>query len=208
MKRLLLSSFAALGLIGAPAHAVLIDFAAGAEAGQVDIVASDLGDEIVSAFGIVVDYGPLSLVDAIVGDIDTFGFLGPDPDQAPQLHAFSWLSDGLPFGNLAYTDFQDIIAPIGGPGTVYLEDLSLILDEVYLASIQPNDFILASLFFDEEVVDLGLLSFIWDVDQEWDVKGLNGQIIFPSAEVPEPATLFLLGSGLLGFGLTRRRARS
>ena len=76
----------------------------------------------------------------------------------------------------------------------------------FLAAIQPDEFVLGSLWFLDPDVDLGLLSFIWG--PEWDVKGLDGQIIIPSSEVPEPATLFLLGSGLLGFGLTRRRARS
>jgi hypothetical protein len=213
MKRLLLTGIAAFGLTAGPAQAVLIDFATSSFTGPagtsgVDIVVSDLGDEIVSAFGILVDYGPLTLDWAIVGDCN-LNFCIADPDQAPQIHAYSQLSDGFPLGNFAYTDFQDIPGLIGGLGTVYLEDVSLI-DDATLAAIQPNEFILGSLFFlSEDPVDLSLLSFIWDVSLELDVKGLNAEVIYPTSDVPEPGTLFLLGSGLIGFGLSRRRrARS
>jgi len=202
MKRLLFSSLAAFGLTGAPAHAVMIDFSL--DGNIVDIVVSDLGGQIVSAFDILVTYDSTALtaLDAIVGDRS----LGPDFDG----HAISYLDDiSAPLGD--NTGWTIRGTDVSTPGEVSLFELSL-LDDADLLAQQIDSFLLGSIAFDAVVeaaeVTLDSLAFVWDIGLELDVKGLNADPIFPVTGVPEPGTLLLLGSGLLGFGLSRRQARS
>ncbi len=160
---------------------------------SVDIVVSDLGIEIVSAFDLDLLYDS-----AILGATDVvFG---------PHLGPFS-----LPSEDLSTT------------GVVDFAEVSFESD-AYLAANQPDEFTLATIFFD--AMGFGTSPLILVVDMPGDnplindVKGLEvGVLTFDVVDdgsitvspdlnpVPEPGTVTLFGVGLigmLGYGWYRR----
>jgi hypothetical protein len=171
-------------------HAISIGFSPASQdvaAGgsfQVDIVISDLGGEIVSAFDLDVTYDPSIL-------------------SATGVSFSDLLNGGDPF-----LSFQD--SDISTPGLVDLAELSLLSDSE-LGAIQPDSFTLATLSFDASSPGASSLNFIFNSFN--DVKGANAQVlqldigagnVTVAASVPEPGTSLLFGVGLLGLALGRR----
>lgn len=58
---------------------------------------------------------------------------------------------------------------------------------------------------DWRILDFGLLTEnFWDDQIRWDVSAFT---VTDNTSVPEPSTILLMGAGLIGFGLSRRRAK-
>jgi hypothetical protein len=150
---------------------------------DVDVVISDLSGEIVSAFDLDVTYDATNLNATGV----TFGPLLGDP-----------------FLFEAVEDFDLSIS-----GVVDFAELSLLFD-FELDAIQPDTFTLATLTFDAIAVGTSSLDFIWNGSNY--IIGRNGLVLNISSTpgsvsaVPEPATILLVGSGLIGFaGFGRKK---
>lgn len=184
MKRLILSALFITALLGLrPAMAVMIDFNPASPipvtAGNpvdVDIVVSDLGGQIVTAYDLDITYDPLLAAVAGVTFGDSMGISGLD----------------------TLTDVQDF------GGLLSIAELAFFLTEPELDAWQAGGpLTLATISFDILADGDLALDFIWDDFN--DVKGRNNQIIIPGA-VPEPATLLLMAAGLAGLGYSRRKA--
>ena len=160
----------------------------------VDVVVSGLASasEIVSAFELNISYDPNILAATAV----TFGTL---------------------LGDEAL--FESITGSTLTPGNVELAETSLLADSA-LALLQSDSFTLATVSLKAIAAGSTDLVFVPDPVFGIDVKGRNATILTlnvsaagvsvtgsPSA-APEPATLALVGLGIVGMGYQRRRPMS
>ncbi len=153
----------------------------------VDVVVSDLGGEIVSAYDLDVTY------DASILSVTDVTF-------------------GLSLGDEAWWEvFNDSNTSV--PGLIDFAQLSL-LSDADLAALQPASFTLATLEFQAVAAGTSSLDFTFDTFN--DIKGLNAEMLEVDAgsgsvtvsnPIPEPhaALVFGLGAMVIGMSSTRRR---
>ena len=200
MKNRFLCLIALLGL-SLQAHAVVISFVpSDSSVGvggstSVDLVISDLGDDILTGFDL-----SLFFDDTVLG-FDGFSF-GTD------CGGFSCL-DVLGLGSL-----QDVTD--WGFGEVGVFELSFDFD-ADLELFQPDDFVLGTFTFTglmegESALDV----FVWGLSGQFEFdetlgffvpKDLDAEIVGGSITVPEPGTWMLFLGGLLLLAASRRRLR-
>jgi hypothetical protein len=167
----------------------------------VDIVASDLGTEVITAFDMAVAYDDALLT------LDSTTYSTALGDPACELLDFS--------GPCADPEALFDGSNIEGPGFADPNLFSL-LDIASLAAIQGGggDIILATLSFTANA-DAQMTSFALDWGGINDVKCNNAErpsdldyVCYPQdMPMPEPGTMLLLSLGILGLGASRRRLR-
>lgn len=194
MKKLLAVWTIALGamLSAAPASAITLTFTPSSQhvnigdSVSVDVTLSGLGSEILSAYDLNFLWDPSVLGWTVISVSDNLGTsLGIN-------------TNGLPNGNSGF-------------------DNSSLETDADLAASQPNDFLMFRFSF-VATAD-GVTSFTLGLDPDFernfvglDALSLNVDVGSAciavgtgSCAVPEPGTLALLGLGVLGMGLSRRR---
>jgi len=162
-----------------------------------------------------VNLGQQAVVDVVIsglGDYDSpsLGVFDFDVLYDPTILSFSSYSLGDYLGDILLGEAMDLSWGEIGPGDVNLFELSLLSpDELNL--LQPSSFTIATLYFDTLSLGTSYLEFSIDplIGQGFgDEYGKPLDVSLQSGSVnvvPEPGTLLLVGSGLLGVGYLRRK---
>jgi len=157
-------------------------------------------DNLISGFDILVTYGiPATATSYLIG--------GPG----------NWM---LAAGGVQLFDFIDF-SDISTSGQANLVFTSLFSDAELFAKQCPGGtcgpIVLARLFFGELDIDRVALSFDWSAPHVISCEALNptapkdqqlARQCYPVTATPEPGTLALLGLGILGMAVGRRRRES
>jgi hypothetical protein len=182
-------------LVSAAAEAVVLELDPPAlvvspgDSVSLDLVASGLGGAVIGDFDVDIDFDPARL---------TFtGFT---------------LANGL--GDVSSGEALDFSLGLVVPGLVNLAVVST-LSEAALLALQSDPLTLATLTFDvgalapgnSTTVAVATVNALGDADgADLPVTGLGDATLrVPGGIVPEPGSLWLLATGLLGSGLMRRR---
>lgn len=176
MKRLLVNGLLTLAMIvlAPAAAAVSIGFSSftnlapltvsNGDSVAVDVVITDRGSDIVSAYDVDIAYDA-SVLAAI--DVTFGGLLGTPPSTSQQ--------------NFDLTN----------PGIVEIAEQSL-LDEALLDVMQPDDFTLATITFDAIADGVSNLDFLWTAGNV--VEGANSQVIIGNVPEPASVALLAMGA--------------
>jgi len=162
---------------------------------------------------LTVNSGQIFSLDLNVSDLDTstdlIAAFQVDLLYDSNLFEFASVTFGSSLGDPifdALTYFDNSI-----PGDLYLDEMSFIMDDNYLAFLQSDTFTLATIQFTtlgmgDATFDLSgaVLSHSWGYDLPTTTEGAN---VSATAPIPEPDTFFLIGIGLIGVAGAKRRKK-
>lgn len=129
----------------------------------------------------------------------------------PTLLTFEFYTLGSGLGDISFFEADDLSFGDLGGGVINLAEFSWLFD----FSLQPNEFTLATVSFTGSGPGVSLLSFsdVLLYDDFFPANLLSANLesgpVTVTAVIPEPATILLLGAGLIGFvGLRKTEKRS
>ena len=143
-----------------------------------------------------------------------------DVTYDPAILSFNSYKLAWSLGDVNINEASDFSLGETTPGTINLSELSFLeasstsgpfFIEPYLDEIQPDSFTLAILTFDALAVGTSDLNFHNVILGDVDAFPFSETIILKSGSisvVPEPATLLLLGCGLIGLGMLGKKRKT